>query len=61
MIDGVVIEGSIVVDELFINGESIFKEKNSGDLVFGSIMNGLGIIVVEVMKDSLEIVFVKIV
>lgn len=55
------IEGSIVVDELFINGESIFKEKNSGDLVFGSIMNGLGIIVVEVMKDSLEIVFVKIV
>ena len=59
--DGVVIEGSTAVDESSINGESIPKEKNSGDPVFGSTMNGSGTIVVEVTKDSSETVFAKIV
>lgn len=54
--DGVVIEGSTAVDESSINGESIPKEKNSGDPVFGSTMNGSGTIVVEVTKDSSETV-----
>ena len=56
-----VIEGSTAVDESSINGESIPKEKNSGDPVFGSTMNGSGTIVVEVTKDSSETVFAKIV
>ncbi|MDK6223135.1 heavy metal translocating P-type ATPase, partial [Escherichia coli] len=49
------------MDESSINGESIPKEKNSGDPVFGSTMNGSGTIVVEVTKDSSETVFAKIV
>lgn len=57
--DGVVIEGSTAVDESSINGESIPKEKNSGDPVFGSTMNGSGTIVVEVTKDSSETVLQK--
>lgn len=59
--DGAILEGNTSVDESSINGESVPKEKNQGDLVFGSTINGTGTIVVEVTKDSSETVFAKII
>lgn len=59
--DGQVIEGISAVDESAINGESMPKEKQAGDLVFGGTVNGNGVIKVEVTKDSQDTVFAKIV
>lgn len=58
--DGIVINGSTAIDESSINGESIPKEKNIGDDVFGSTINGTGTFTMEVTKDSSETVFAKI-
>ncbi|HCM88871.1 MULTISPECIES: heavy metal translocating P-type ATPase [Vagococcus] len=58
--DGVIISGSTSIDESSINGESIPKEKNVGDEVFGSTINGSGTFTMEVTKDSTETVFAKI-
>ncbi|MCQ9209176.1 heavy metal translocating P-type ATPase [Granulicatella seriolae] len=58
--DGVILNGSTSVDESSINGESIPKEKNVGDEVFGSTINGAGSFTMRVTKDSSETVFSKI-
>ncbi len=58
--DGTIISGSTSIDESSINGESIPKEKNIGDEVFGSTINGSGTFTMEVTKDSSETVFAKI-
>lgn len=58
--DGYIIEGVTVIDESSINGESIPREKSVGDAVFGSTINGSGVITIEVTKNSSETVFAKI-
>src|SRR5690625_4969438 len=59
--DGVVISGTSSVDQSAITGESIPVEKQEGDELFGSTINGTGSLVMEVTKDSSETVFAKIV
>lgn len=59
--DGIVISGSSSVDQSAITGESIPVEKQKGDELYGSTINGSGTLVMEVTKDSSETVFAKIV
>jgi len=42
--DGIVVEGVSSVDESMITGESMPKEKNTGDTVFGATLNKSGIL-----------------
>lgn len=58
--DGIILSGATAIDEASINGESIPKEKNVGDEVYGSTINGSGTFTMEVTKDSSETVFAKI-
>lgn len=58
--DGIILSGATAIDEASINGESIPKEKNAGDEVYGSTINGSGTFTMEVTKDSSETVFAKI-
>lgn len=44
-----------------IIGELILVDKKVGDSVFGSMINGIGVFKMEVIKDNKDIVFVKIV
>lgn len=59
--DGIILSGHSTVDESSITGESIPVEKNIGDLVYASTINGNGTFTMEVTKDSSETVFAKIV
>lgn len=59
--DGTILEGSTSIDEATINGESIPQEKNVGDTVFGSTINGTGTFTMIATKDSKDTVFSKIV
>ncbi|GIO19357.1 metal-transporting ATPase [Oceanobacillus oncorhynchi subsp. incaldanensis] len=59
-IDGKIISGSTAIDESSINGESIPKEKSTGDEVFGSTINGTGTFFMEVTKEEKDTVFSKI-
>lgn len=59
-IDGTILSGVTAIDESAINGESIPKEKTIGDAVFGSTINGTGTFTMEVMKESKDTVFAKI-
>lgn len=59
-IDGVIISGTTAIDESAINGESMPKEKTSGDPVFGSTINGTGSFTMEVTKEAKDTVFAKI-
>src|SRR5699024_8193367 len=59
--DGVVISGSSSVDQAAITGESIPIEKQIGDTLYGSTMNGAGTLVMEVTKDSSDTVISKII
>ncbi len=58
--DGVISSGYGVVNEASITGESMPKEKKTGDLVFGSTINGEGTFTMTVTKDSDDTVFAKI-
>src|SRR5699024_783187 len=59
--DGIVLSGSSSVDQASITGESIPVEKQAGDSLYGSTINGAGTLVMEVTKDSSETVISKII
>lgn len=59
-IDGVILSGTTSINESAINGESIPKEKTTGDSVFGSTINGTGTFSIEVTKENKDTVFSKI-
>src|SRR5690625_3713808 len=59
--DGVVISGNSSVDQSSITGESIPVEKKAGDIVYGSTMNGTGVLVTKVTKSSSDTVISKII
>src|SRR5690625_7781714 len=59
--DGVVLSGSSSIDQSAITGESIPVDKEVGDELFGSTINGWGTVVMEGTKDSSEGVFAKMV
>lgn len=59
--DGVVLSGHTSVDQSAITGESMPIEKNAGDPLYGSTINGTGTLVMEVTKDSSETVISKII
>ncbi|QIB69301.1 cadmium-translocating P-type ATPase [Aminipila butyrica] len=58
--DGIILTGESSIDQSSITGESIPVEKQVGDTVFGSTMNGSGSFTMEVTKDSSDTVFSKI-
>lgn len=58
--DGIILEGRSSIEEASITGESIPKEKTTGDEVYGSTINGKGAFVMEVTKNPDETVFSKI-
>lgn len=59
--DGIIIEGHSEINEANITGESIPAYKKVGDQVFGSTINGEGILIVEINKNSDETVLAKII
>lgn len=58
--DGEIIEGIASINEASITGESIPKDKSTGDLVFGSTINLSGSFTMKVTKNPNETVFSKI-
>ena len=58
--DGIVLSGTTFINESSITGESVPKEKNIGDEVFGSTINGEGTFVMQVTKEPGDTVFAKI-
>lgn len=59
--DGIVISGNSTVDQSSITGESIPVDKNAGDMLYGSTINGTGTLIMEVTKDSSDTVIAKII
>ena len=59
--DGIVLSGTTFINESSITGESVPKEKNIGDEVFGSTINGEGTFIMQVTKEPNDTVFAKIV
>lgn len=59
--DGVIIAGTASLDESAISGESIPREKQVGDEVFGGTLNGQSTFDMRVTKASDETVFAKII
>ncbi len=59
--DGTISQGIASIDESSINGESIPREKQVGDPVFGSTINGNSTFEMTVTKTSDETVFAKII
>ncbi len=60
-VDGVVLEGSSVVDESMISGEPIPVEKHSGDRVVGGTVNGRGAFVMRAERVGSETLLAQIV
>src|SRR6266404_8789973 len=60
-VDGVVLDGSSVVDESMITGESIPVEKYPGDKVVGATINGTGSFVMRAERVGSETLLVRIV
>lgn len=59
--DGTITKGSASINEAAINGESIPREKQVGDEVFGGTINGNSTFEMVVTKDSQETVFAQII
>lgn len=59
-IDGRVLSGQTTIDESSISGESMPVEKNIGDSVYASTINGTGTFKMEVTKANKDTVFSKI-
>ncbi len=59
--DGIVLSGSSSVDQSSITGESMPVEKRQGDELFGSTINGVGTMTMEVTKGSADTVISKII
>lgn len=59
--DGVIIAGTASLDESAISGESIPREKQVGDEVFGGTLNGQSTFDMRVTKASDDTVFAKII
>ena len=60
-VDGVVLEGSSVVDESMVSGEPIPVEKNAGDAVVGATVNGRGTLLMRAEKVGSETLLARIV
>lgn len=60
-IDGLIIKGMSSIDESTINGESIPREKQVGDTVYGATINLDAPLVIQVTKKYSQTVFAKIV
>ena len=60
-VDGVVIEGSSVVDESMVTGEAVPVEKRAGNRVTGGTMNGSGTIVVKADRVGADTLLAQIV
>ena len=60
-IDGVVLEGSSVVDESMVTGESIPVKKQKGDNIIGATVNGTGSFIMEVGRVGKETILAQIV
>lgn len=60
-VDGIVIEGQSAVDESMVTGESIPVEKNVGDRVIGSTVNGTGSIVLQAERVGGDTLLAQIV
>ena len=60
-VDGIVLEGESYVDESMLTGESIPKEKRSGDTVVGGTINGSGVIKFRVTQVGSETTLAKII
>lgn len=58
LVDGEIVEGKLVIDELMLMGESIFVDKLIGDVVIGLIINKNGFLKVKVIKVGRDIVLV---
>ena len=60
-VDGVVVEGASSVDESMVTGEPIPVEKNPGDRVIGSTVNGTGTLLIRAEKVGSETLLARIV
>ena len=60
-IDGIIVEGTGIVNQATITGESIPLSKSIGDIVFGGTINETGSFTLEVTKTSDETVLAKII
>ena len=60
-IDGLIIKGMSSIDESTINGESMPREKQVGDTVYGATINLDAPLVIQVTKKYSQTVFAKIV
>ena len=60
-LDGIVVKGVSSVDEATITGEPIPRDKREGDNVFAGTLNSQGYLEIEVIKESKDSTFAKIV
>jgi len=60
-VDGVVIEGSSLIDESMVTGEPVSVTKKSGDKVIGATVNGTGSLVMKAQRIGADTLLAQIV